>query len=161
MNGKRKLSLEKIQSMYPNLTINLHGSSIVPDKTINKGQKMKTQADYMQELDELKALRGWNDKELARQLDTTSAMISKWRTGKTAMTAKIKNKILTFFQRLAIEPQDTKACYLSHCPAKPPVDRFLQAVLESWDLLGVEDKAKVAGLAASLAEVAAEKSKVG
>lgn len=58
--------------------------------------------------------------------------------------------------------QDTKAnCYLSHCPAEPPVDRFLQAVLESWDLLGVEDKAKVAGLAASLAEVAAEKSKVG
>lgn len=123
---------------------------------------MKTQADYMQELDELKALRGWNDVELARQLDTTSAMISKWRTGKTAMTAKTKNKILTFLQRLAIEPQDTKAnCYLSHCPAEPPVDRFLQAVLESWDVLGMEDKAKVAGLAASLAEVAAEKSKVG
>ena len=43
-------------------------------------------------------------------------------------------------------------CYLDHCPANPPVDRLLQAVLESWEFLCYEQKAELAGLALKHAE---------
>lgn len=122
---------------------------------------MKTQADYMAELDELKSLHGWNDLELAEQLETTSAMLSKWRTGKVAMSAKTKNRILKFFQKMALESdiESTKssACVIPHCPAEPPVDRFLQVILEVWGKLPVEERAQVAGLAAALSERAEKK----
>lgn len=48
MNGKRKLSLEKIQSMYPNLTINLHGASIAP--IVNTGSNTGTMTGIVNEL---------------------------------------------------------------------------------------------------------------
>jgi len=122
---------------------------------------VKTQADYMAELDELKSLHGWNDLELAEQLETTSAMLSKWRNGKVTMSAKTKNRILRFFQKIALESniESTKnsACALSHCPAEPPVDRFLQVVLEVWEKLPIEERAQVAGLAAALSERAEKK----
>lgn len=58
---------------------------------------MKTQADYMRELDEIKAFNGWNDRELGALLGTSGALVSNWRTGKTQMTNKSKKEDTGFF----------------------------------------------------------------
>lgn len=60
---------------------------------------MKTQADYMRELDEIKAFNGWNDRELGALLGTSGALVSNWRTGKTQMTNKSKRRILDFLRK--------------------------------------------------------------
>lgn len=65
---------------------------------------------------------------------------------------KIKNH-----NAVNIESTKNSACALSHCPAEPPVDRFLQVVLEVWEKLPTEERAQVAGLAAALSERAEKK----
>ena len=111
---------------------------------------MKTQKEYMDELEEFKDRLGLNDIELAGELDVAPAMLSKWRTGKVAMRPKQRKKIIDFFlshsKIEAIPEFEHKKCFLDKCPATPPVDRLLQYILESWDKLSPSAKGKIVSI---------------
>lgn len=87
--------------------------------------------------------------EFFDQLGIARANYSRWKNGRP-MSTKMRQKI-TAGVMPAIATKSVR-CYFDKCPAEPPADRFLQVVLESWNGLTINDRAKVAALAAELLE---------
>ena len=108
---------------------------------------MKTQADYMRELDEIKAFNGWNDRELGSLLGTSGALVSNWRTGKTQMTNKSKRRILDFFAEMAIRGKLPS----SELPSRPD-DIDFNRLLSIWPKLTESMRSRVVSTALELIE---------
>lgn len=108
---------------------------------------MKTQADCMRELDEIKAFNGWNDRELGALLGTSGALVSNWRTGKTQMTNKSKRRILDFFAEMAIRGKLPS----SELPSRPD-DIDFNRLLSIWPKLTESMRSRVVSTALELIE---------
>lgn len=125
------------------------------------------QEDYVARIQEIKDKHGWNDLKVAAALGTTSAMISRWRRGKSNMTSKTKHKILSLSLSLAGDRlYEIEQARLEHRPGRtkqmePLVDHFLQVVLEGWSSLSLADRVEIAGIVAAKLEKQDTGSKVG
>ena len=117
---------------------------------------MNTDKEYMDELDLQKAKCRFSDKELAKAVGTTVSMISQWRTGSVSMSPASKKKIFSFLEKMVVLEKaikdESKTCFLDKCPATPPADNFLKEILEVWNDLNKEERARVAGLASKIAD---------
>jgi|GEM_PF-2906571 len=69
----------------------------------------------------------------------------------------ILNKTRTKCYKDHIDISDN--CFLAHCPAEPPVNRFLQVVLEGWEKLNAEEQSIIAGKVAVILEEKERRSK--
>ena len=111
---------------------------------------MKTDQDYMANLDELKSKYGWNDVRLADEVGVATSMISQWRNARASISPSSKNKIFSFLTKMAklevTVENDSRKCFLDKCPATPPADRLLQYILESWDKLSPSAKGKIVSI---------------
>lgn len=103
--------------------------------------------------------RGLTVEQAVALIGAKRASYFNWKKGKSI------SKHARAAMLVLLEPDEREApsktsltpCSIPHCPAEPPVDRFLQVILEVWGKLPVEERAQVAGLAAALSERAEKK----
>lgn len=89
---------------------------------------------------------GYSFVTLAKLLEVSKNTINNWKNGGN-INPESRRGILAL-----IGKTPSQNCFLDHCPATPPVDRMLQAILESWEFLSQVERAQVAGIALELAE---------
>jgi transcriptional regulator with XRE-family HTH domain len=99
---------------------------------------------YVQELQEIKAMLKLTDRELAQEIGVTPAMLSNWRTGKAGISARCQDRVLQFYLRIdwkTVERENPGA--FSAPPALPQGDRLLEYVTEEWQNLTPSERGEV------------------
>ena len=84
--------------------------------------------------------------EVAEELEVAPETISRWKkTG--ILSRQNRNKIAIWLAAHGIRLEEkTVDCSIENCPAKAPVDRLLQYLLESWNDLSSDAKGKIVSI---------------
>lgn len=100
---------------------------------------------YVQELKEIKELLRLTDRELAREIGVTPAMLSNWRTGKAGISARCQDRVLQFYLRIdwkKVEKENPGAFPATGAP-QPAKDRLFEYVADEWQQLTPPERAEV------------------
>ena len=105
----------------------------------------KITQQYVQELAEIKAMLRMSDRDLAKQIGVTPAMLSNWRTGKAGISARCQNRIIQFYLQIdwkKVEKENPELFPTVHT-APNQGDRLLEYVTAEWQSLTPAERAEV------------------
>lgn len=100
---------------------------------------------YVQELQEIKEMLNLTDRDLARAIGVTPAMLSNWRTGKAGISARCQNRIIQFYLQIdwkKVEKENPDLFPATH-PTPNQGDRLLEYVTAEWQSLTPAERAEV------------------
>ena len=100
---------------------------------------------YVQELNEIKEMLRLTDRELAKEIGVTPAMLSNWRTGKAGISSRCQDRVLQFYLRIdwkKVEKENPGA-FPAVTAAPQQNDRLLEYVTAEWQQLTPSERAEV------------------
>lgn len=109
---------------------------------------MNTENDIRKKISDYLRETGMRQKEFADELGLKETTFSKIMNGERRFTEK-NIKAATF---ILLEKEEKRTCFLEKCPATPPADNFLKEILDVWNYLNKEERARVAGVASKIAD---------
>ena len=106
-----------------------------------------TDQEFFERLEQYRKTHNFEWQEIAAALKVSRATISNWKNG-----GKIADKNRRGIMILTTEIDYPAGCFLPRCPAGPPVDRLTQYLLEAWQAMNGEEKARVIALIEEMRE---------
>lgn len=105
---------------------------------------MQDTQKFIKELDDIKAMLHWSDRDLAAQVGVTPAMLSKWRNAQAKMSNKCKSRIIEFYMRIDWQTLERKYPTMFPKKASPPQeDRLFEYVAAEWQQFTPAERAEV------------------
>ena len=109
---------------------------------------------YVQELTEIKAMLRMSDRDLAKEIGVTPAMLSNWRTGKAGISARCQDRIIQYYMRIGwktVEKENPEAFPAANTTT-PPNDRLFDYVTAEWRQLTPLERSEVVALIEQIKE---------
>lgn len=97
---------------------------------------------YVRELAEIKSMLRMSDRDLAKQIGVTPAMLSNWRTGKAGISARCQDRIIQFYMRIDWKTVEKENPEVFSAPQQAE-DRLFDYIAAEWKSLSPGERAEV------------------